>query len=322
MKAIDSLTFQQIRHLSDDDARKAFETIRWPEGVTCPRCQGKNILAVTGGRTGLYRCTDCRKAKTVDQFTVTVGSIFEDSHIPLGKWLMGFHLVCASKKGVSALQLQRQLELGSYRSAWHMAHRIRHAMASDPMKTMLKGVVEADETYIGGKPRNRKKRDRYFGGKPKIGRGTDKAPVLALIERGGRALAFAMDNVKAKSLRAAIDANVDKSSTFNTDEFPAYKAIGAEFEGGHQTVVHSRQEYAKPDGSHINTCESFFGLLKRGVHGTFHHIGRQHLGRYCDEFEFRWDHRKVTDGTRTVSALRRATGRRLPYRDLAGKMSV
>jgi len=154
MPNLETLSFRDIAKMSDEQARSTFEAIRWPNGPTCPRCGGTNASVVQGGRAGLYRCLDCRKAKTADQFSVTVGSIFEDSHIGLSKWLQAFSIMCASKKGVSALQLQRQLELGSYRSAWHMAHRIRHAMESTPSSPLLGGpkkAVEVDETYVGGR---------------------------------------------------------------------------------------------------------------------------------------------------------------------------
>ncbi len=318
MKPVDSLRFEQIRLMSDDDARATLEALRWPVGPSCPRCGGKDVSAVAGGRSGLYRCRDCRKDKkqTRDQFTVTVGTIFEDSHIPLAKWLMAFSLVCSSKKGISALQLQRQLELGSYRSAWHMAHRIRYALASDPMRGMLKGIVEADETYVGGKPRR-----KGWVNRGRMGRGTSKAPVVALVERNGRIFARSMKKVGREELTETIRKNVSPDARLMTDEWAGYRQVGRTMKGGHHTVKHSAGEYARGD-VHVNTAESFFALLKRGVHGTFHHVGRQHLGRYCDEFEFRWDHRKTSDGERTVSALRRVAGRRLMYRDLAGRLHV
>ncbi len=322
MKNLSNMTFEQIRKMTDEDARAALEAIRWPTGVECPRCGGNDVLGVAGGRPGLYRCHVCRKnpEQKSDQFSVTVGTIFEDSHIPLGKWIMAYHLMCASKKGVSALQLQRQLELGSYRSAWHMAHRIRHAMKSGPGTPPLSGIVEVDETYVGGKPRNR---GRASMGK--VGRGTDKAPVVAMIERDGRIKAVSPQKLGGGNLAQAVVENIHKDSTLMTDEYNVYNQVGKQFKGGHHTVTHSKRQYArrhKGMSVHVNTCESWFALLKRGVHGTFHHVERQHLGRYCDEFEFRWDHRKTTDADRTNAALQKAPGKRLMYRDLVGKMSV
>ena len=238
---------------------------------------------------------------------MTVGTIFEGTHIPIRKWLMAFHLVCSSKKGISALQLQRNLGLKSYKSAWHMAHRIRHAMRSEPLQGMLKGVVEVDETYIGGRPRNpdcqekdRRKREKW----------SSKAPVMALIQRDGDAISFPVRHVDAKTLRGAINLLVEPGSTIYTDEHGAYKYLpGYE----HDSTCHSKREYLRGE-VHSNTAESYFALLKRGIHGTFHHVSVGHLPRYCDEFSFRWNHRKVTDGERTNAALRAAEGKRLIYR--------
>ena len=317
MRSLDALTFQEVAKMSDSDARTALEALLWPDGVVCPRCNGRDIVAVQGGRAGLYRCSDCNRARTANQFTVTVGTIFEDSHIGLSKWLQAFAMMCASKKGVSALQLQRQLGLGSYRSAWHMAHRIRHALtATDPPRS-LSGTIEADETYVGGKPRYRGKAKHGI-----TGRGTDKAPVLAMLERDGRVRAFHMKSLNAGQMQKHIVDTVDLTrSRLMTDEYPAYPGIGQRFKGGHKTVKHSAKEYARGD-AHVNTAESFFALFKRGIHGAFHHVSKKHLDRYCDEFEFRWDHRKTTDAHRTVAALGRTKGRRLMYRDLVGKVAV
>jgi transposase-like protein len=313
MRDLNKMTFQEVAKMTDDDAREALEALRWPNGPECPRCGGKNVVAVQGGRPGLYRCQDCRKdkGKTADQFSVTVGSIFEDSHIPLSKWLQAFSIMCASKKGVSALQLQRQLELGSYRSAWHMAHRIRHALSTPAGEPPFSGIIEADETYVGGKPRKKGKASQG-----KMGRGTDKAPVVAIVERDGRAEIRHIEPLNSGLIHKAIKDTVDLNrSALHTDEYRAYPAIGARFGFGHWSVKHSAGEYSRGN-VHVNTCESLFALLKRGIHGSFHHISKKHLHRYCDEFEFRWDYRKTTDGHRTVAALRQAPGRRLMYRTL------
>ena len=317
MRNLDALTFREVARMSDDQARTALESIRWPDGVTCPHCGGKNVPSVKGGRAGLYRCQDCRRAKIADQFSVTVGTIFEDSHIGLSKWLQAVSIVCASKKGVSALQLQRQLGLGSYRSAWHMAHRIRHALASPPGEPPMSGTIEVDETYVGGKPRYKGRANRG-----KMGRGTVKAPVVAIIQRDGGAEVRHIEPLNSGLIHKAIKDSVDLSrSELMTDEYQAYPAIGAKFKGGHHTVKHSAKEYAR-GRVHVNNAESFFALFKRGIHGAFHHISKKHLGRYCDEFEFRWDNRKATDAERTVNVLRLTEGRRLMYRDLVGKMAV
>ena len=241
----------------------------------------------------------------------------EDTHLPLQKWVMAFHLLCSSKKGLSALQLQRQLGLGSYRTAWHLAHRIRHAMKDFPTNSpKLSGTVEADETNVGGKPRKVNKHRAGRRAKNPTGRGTRKVPVVALVERDGPIVVQKVDAVTAKNLKKVIDANVHQSSRLCTDEFQAYRSIGQTFAGGHGAVKHSDYEYAR-GADHVNSAESFFALLKRGLHGSFHHVSQKHLQRYCDEFAYRWDQRKTTDGERTVIAIKKAEGKRLTYKPLA-----
>ena len=229
----------------------------------------------------------------------------EGSHLPLRTWVLAAQIINASKKGVSALQLQRNLCLHSYKAAWHLAHRIRFAMKEEPLASTLKGTVEVDETYIGGKAP---------GGKR--GRGAaKKTVVLALVERDGRVRSKPVKTISSKELKGAIRDNVDKNARIMTDELSSYQGIGKEFRGGHQTVNHGHGQYAKGKGFdiHVNGAESYFALLKRGIHGTFHHVSQKHLARYCDEFSFRWGQRKVTDGARTVAAIRGSEGRRLIY---------
>lgn len=311
------MNLSDISGLSEDQAREYFEQIRWPDGPACPHCNSTKWIKLQGKavRPGLYKCHggDCGK-----QFTATVNTILEDSHLPIRTWMMAFALLCSAKKGISALQLQRELGLGSYRSAWHLCHRIRHAMAKEPMAGLLGsngGTVEVDETYVGGK-----KRKTPFGrgpdGRLKGGRGTDKPAVVALVERNGRARAFTVPRVDSKNLKDAIRQNVDKSATIMTDEFRPYAGIGKEFAGGHRTVHHGIGEYAKPDGTSSNTVEGYFALLKRGITGSFHHVSKRHLDRYCDEFSFRWNHRKASDSERTVEAIKGVEGKRLTYKPL------
>jgi len=289
--------------LTDDQARQHLESIRWPEGPICPHCGSVNAIKLQGKATrpGVCKCRDCRK-----QFTVTVGTIFERSHVPLQNWLYAFARMCASKKGISAKQLERELEV-TYKTAWFMCHRIRHAMQGE-LSGPLVGTVEVDETYVGGKPR------KGTGIKHKRGRGTSKVPVVALVERNGNVRTRVICDVTGKTLKSAIRTNVHSSATIMTDEHRGYLGIGGEFSGGHRTVCHGTGEYAKPDGTNTNTVESFFALIKRGVYGNFHHVSRKHLQRYCDEFSFRWNQRKVTDGERTLAALRSTEGKRLMYR--------
>jgi transposase-like protein len=303
------LTLNQVSALSEDEARETLERILWPNGPICPHCGGvENLTRLQGmaHRTGVFQCNNCH-----DQFTVTVNTIFEDSHIPLRKWLMAFALLCSAKKGISALQIQRELELGSYRTAWHLCHRIRHAMSKEPLAGLLRGTVEVDETYVGGKPRQ-----KYGQPKPKKGRGT-KVAVVALVERGGKARAHKVERVDAKTLGKAIHENVDLRSTLMTDRFGSYAEAGSTFFGEHHTVDHGKGEYVRGDAS-TNEVESYFALLKRGAMGSFHRISKQHLDRYCDEFSFRWNHRKTTDSERTIEAIKGGEGKRLNYRDPIG----
>ena len=241
------LTLNQVSALSEDEARETIERIMWPDGPVCPHCGASDNITKFHGeahRDGVHKCNDC-----YGQFTVTIGTILEDSHIPLRKWLMAFTLMCSAKKGISALQLQRELEFGSYKTAWHMAMRIRHAMSREPMASLLKGTVEVDETYVGGKPRPGSDE------KAKRGRGTKKTPVMALVERDGRVRARKIDQVDGATLKGAIRENVDRSAKIMTDEWAAYHGIGTEFEGGHEIVTHSAGEYARGD-AHVNSAES------------------------------------------------------------------
>jgi transposase-like protein len=235
--------------------------------------------------------------------------VFEDSRIPLRHWCYAFWAACASKKGVSALQIKRQTGL-SYKSALFLMHRIRFAMADEPGSTpKLQGIVEADETYVGGKP-------RYKGRNP-TGRGTRKTPVMALVERGGNVRALRLPRVNAKNLKRAIREHVHPDSKIMTDELPAYRGAGKSFRGGHRRIKHSAGEYAIGGFIHINTAESFFALLKRGLYGTFHSVSKRHLHRYIAEFEFRYNARKLDDGARTALAIQKAGGKRLLYRQPA-----
>jgi transposase-like protein len=253
------------------------------------------------------RCRDCQK-----QFTVTVGTIFEDSHIPLAKWVRAFHMLSTSKKGFSALQLMRNLGLGSYRTAWFMAHRIREAMRYEPMQGLLKGDVQVDETYIGPS-RDGKRFDPRLG-KLKTGKGTRKTPVVALIETDGLMHSQPIRKVNSKNLRAVITKHVDPSARLITDELTDYRKLGREFKGGHVQVNHSSGQYVTADGLTTNTAEGFFALLKRGIHGTFHHVSKKHLHRYCDEFNFRWNGRTLEDVSRRDAAIEGAEGKRLMFK--------
>lgn len=216
------LNLSQASAMTEEDARQYIESALWPSGPVCPHCGSKKMWEVknASARDGVYKCGKCRK-----EYSVTVGTVMHGSHIPLRQWLIAFHLMTSSKKGVSALQLQRNLGLGSYKSAWHLAHRIRLSMNESPF-LKLKGTVEVDETYVGGKPRKENKGSTEKPKKNKRGRGTDKIPVLALVERKGKVFSKPIEHVDAKTLKGAIKEMVHKDSTIMTDEWASYVGIG------------------------------------------------------------------------------------------------
>ena len=292
---------------TEEAARSYMEALRWPDGPTCPHCGTCDRARITKIpanaaskiRPGLYRCAECQS-----QFTVTVGTVCEDSHIPLNKWLIAFYMMCASKTQVSALQLQRQLELGSYRSALFMCHRIRYALKDSFPETKLSGTVEADETYMGGKARGK--------GRGYVG---NKTPVVSLVERGGRVRSQVAKMVTGDAMGKLLHKHVDVSANLNTDESPLYKTVGKTF-ASHDTVNHSREEYARDDEhtgrkATTNTVEGFFGNSKRSISGTHHNISAEHMDLYFAELDFKYNTRKVTDGERTVDAIRLIGGKRL-----------
>jgi transposase-like protein len=299
-------------------AREHLESIRWPNGPYCPHCGNSDEdqitkLAGKSHRPGLHVCNECR-----EHFTVTVGSVMERSHIPLRKWVLGFHLMAASKKGVSAHQLMRMLGLGSYRTAWFMAHRIREAMKDarpEPMGGPGK-VIEADETYYGKletpRPRNKYSPPPTRGGKSG---GAQKRAVLGLVERGGKARTFHIHRATANEVREIMVKTVSRKSELHTDESPIYTTLGKEFDA-HKTVNHSRGEYVKGN-VHTNTVENVWSVFKRGMKGIYQHCGEAHLHRYLAEFEFRHNNRAargVTDTMRAADAIKGAEGKRLTYR--------
>jgi transposase-like protein len=303
-----TLNLTEIAKCFSDEmaARERIEAMRWPNGPECPVCHQTSTVyrmqklatSVKPGRPGLLRCRACKK-----QFTVTTGTVFEDSHIPLSKWLHALYLLCASKKGMSAHQFHRMLGI-TYKSAWFMAHRLRYAMMEGPLAELMTGVIEADETYVGARRKRGSKR-----GRP--GQDSHKTPVVALVERGtGRVKAQTMPRVTSENLKKMITANVDADAALMTDEYSAYKGVG---HVNHQSVNHSADEFVRAD-VHTNTVEGFFSLLKRGINGVYHHVGRGHLNRYCDEFSFRYEHRHISDGARAERLVMQAEGKRLTYK--------
>lgn len=287
-------------HFSDPAAAAEFlERIRWPDGPVCPHCgQDERTpyrLNSNTTKRRLWKCPACRK-----QFTVTVGTIFESSHIPLNKWLLAFYLLCSSKKGMSAHQLHRSIGV-TYKTAWFMFHRIRHAMADEDFQRAMTVIVEVDETYIGGKTK---------GGKR--GRGApNKTAVVTLVQRDGTSRSFRAANITADELQGAVLRHVDRSARIMTDELGSYKGLDERF-ASHQTVHRSSGEYVRGD-VHTNTVEGFFANLKRGITGIYHHISEAQLPRYLEEFDYRYSTRWMTDGQRTVQALVQTEGKRLRY---------
>lgn len=304
------LTLLEImrRFSTEEAARAYFERTRWPNGPVCPHCgsieriYARTANQKTGTRPGLYKCGECE-----DTFTVTVGTVMEDTKIPLNKWLIAFYMMCASKTQVSALQLQRQLEIGSYRTALFLCHRIRYALKTSSPGDPLTGVVEADETYVGGKRRGK---GRGYTG--------NKIAVVSLVQRGGDVRSTVEGRVTGKTVDKLLQRHVSPDAHLNTDESPLYKKAGQRY-ASHATVNHSADEYAYYDYRSrrtvtTNTVEGFFGNSKRSLDGTHHQVSRQHLHLYVAELDFKYNTRKETDGERTSQGIRRIEGKRLIYR--------
>jgi transposase-like protein len=289
---------------NEEAARAHFERLRWPGGPVCPHCGGVDCATELNGkstRPGLYKCRQCQKP-----FTARIGTVYERSHIPLRKWLLATYLLCSSKKGMSARQLWRTLGFGSYRTAWFMAMRIREGMREahfGPLGGEGK-FVEADETFTGGKARNR----AYKAPPP-------KEAVMSLGERGGKVRSFHVSEVSATTLKPIIADAIAKDSHFRTDESGVYWNIGEEF-ASHRTVIHSIGEYVRGD-VHTNTVEGYFSIMKRGIYGVYHHVSQEHLKRYLCEFDFRDNYRVAlgfNDTARAELAIKGIAGKRLTYR--------
>jgi transposase-like protein len=300
----------QAKAFTDNDvAREAIEALMWPNGPVCPHCGSIEKLGKVEGksaRPGLYYCGACKS-----QFTVTVGTIFERSKVPLSKWWMAIHLMAASKKGVSAHQLHRMLGV-AYQTAWFMEHRIREAMRDGALSPMggEGAIVEIDETFIG----------RKEGYETKAGV-KHKNAVLTLVERGGSARSFHVEDATKEHIVPLVRANVSRESRLMTDEASRYQRLGQEF-AAHGVVDHSRKEYGYSDretGEKINTntIEGFYSIFKRGMRGVYQHCGEKHLHRYLAEFDFRYSNRSklgVNDAMRAAKIVEGAKGKRLQYR--------
>lgn len=302
---------------NEDKARAHLEAIRWPDGPVCPHCGTVDEATQLKGkstRPGVYKCRACSKP-----FSVTVGTAYERSHIPLHKWLLATHLLTSAKKGISAHQLMRNLGLGSYRTAWFMAHRIREAMKDvnpGPMGGEGK-VVEADETYTGNKGRNKARRkDGYRAG-------ADQWKVVSLVERGGKARSTHVEFLTANTVRNVLVTNIDRKSDLMTDTANVYTKVGGEF-SSHQAVNHSMNEWAR-GLVHTNTIEGFFSIFKRGMRGVYQHCGEHHLHRYLVEFDFRYSYRVklgYSDTDRARIALKGIGGKRLTYRPTRAQVAA
>jgi transposase-like protein len=292
----------------ENAAVEFFEEQMWHGKPRCAHCGSERVYkmmdAKTGGRSKrfLWRCHACQK-----QFTVRVSTVLEESRIPLRHWAYAFWRAASSKKGVAALEIKRHCQI-SYPSALFLMHRIRLAMTPDAgARPKLAGTVEADETYVGGKP-------RPGTGPHGTGRGTSKQPVFGMVERGGQIRRRVIADISGKTLTAHMVENVDRGATIMTDEFPVYKGVCKGF-AGHKVIRHKDGLYAVGDVS-TNTAESSFAILKRGLFGIYHAVSRKHLHRYVNEFDFRWNTRKTNDGNRTALAIKGAQGKRLDYRTL------
>ncbi len=304
----------------EDAARQWFEGSRWPNGVSCVHCGSVRVARMGGTkhRAGLFHCPDCR-----GQFTVRTGHVMESSKVPLTKWCLAFHLMSSSKKGISAHQLHRTIKV-AYNTAWFMEHRIREAMKDDGAPLGGEGmVIEADEAYHGRRktPREPQRHDKYRTAPTKrgLGGGAKKRPIVVLVERGGKARAVHMNTVNAKNMREFITKNVEAKSRLHTDESNLYPGLGASF-AEHESVNHSKGEYARGKGTDLvttNSAEGYFGVLKRGLVGIYQHCGEQHFQRYLDEFSFRYSNRSklgIEDAQRAVIANRGGEGKRLTWR--------
>jgi transposase-like protein len=265
---------------TEEKCIKHLERIRWPKGLQCPHCEGKRIMTFTverktGKEASLYECIECHY-----QYSVTAGTIFHDSHLPLVKWFLAIYMICSAKKGIPATQLQRELEIGSYKTAWYMAHRIRLAMRDDPQFCQkYSGVVEIDETYIGGK-------------RSGLGaRGTaSKIPVVGMKERtSGKIRLKAIQDASKRTLSDFIRKNVEPGSEMHTDEFASYFWLDSS-EFAHKSVNHSKS-YVSREGVHVNGVENVWSLFKRGIMGVFHKVSEKYLPLYLDEFSFRFNNR-------------------------------
>ncbi len=308
MKRSKSVVLEALRNAAVNEtlAVTFFERQRWADSPACPHCGDVQVYQMTGrdgqrNKDYRWRCRGCRQL-----FTVRTGTIFAETRLPLRIWVYAIWKACSSKKGISALQLSREMEI-THKSALFILRRIRHGLGEVAPEKLM-GTVEADEVYLGGKPR--------FKGTSRRGGGADKTPVVGLVQRDGDVRFRMMERVTSDNLGKFIAENADLSCRLITDELPAYKQVGKAFISGHETVTHSVGEYVRAGTDiHSNTVEGVFSLIRRGVMGTFHSVSRKHLPNYLNEFQFRWNTRKMNDGQRVSQAIKAIDGKRLRYRE-------
>lgn len=296
-------TFQLFQKFPDvETARKYLEGRLWPNGVTCPTClKGERIGTRKGG---FYRCHACKL-----DFTVRTGTIFERSHVPLHKWIYAIYLLVTARKGISSMQLAKEIGI-TQKSAWFVLQRLREACGGD--NSMLKGIVEVDEIYVGGREMNKHMRERlHHQGTGSV----DKTPIIGMRERGGRTRALPLFGLGADTLIEAVRQNVETGSTVHTDELRAYHRLNKDYK--HETVSHRQDEYSR-NGVTTNGIESVFAVMRRGLHGVYHKASKKHLARYANEFAWRLNEGKVTRHTldRLDSFVDAVTGRQITYKEL------